>query len=639
MTMLYRQQTNLALGMDGCFGFFDGTANYVVGGWQSGPITYKTVYKSVDNGLTWTSEPDFDYHVHTIASTMVGNVPYLVGGDVYSPTLHGGYVRKSFKWESGAWVQIAADCGIQDRCLAALCELNGDFYLYGGQRTFDPADGVYDTVMRSTDNCASFSVVNSDTKPTFRGGNHWGAWVTYEGKMWKIGGGIYRTTTVDREHDTAIYSTTDGVTFTYEGEFPGVGRHYHQAFVHCGKIYILGGYNGVYGPNSGNMNDSWSAQVVSGRLVWTSEGLTDFSGVHALSAWSTPNGIMVAGGSNPGTTAATWLIRTGDERVATPTLTESGGQLSMACATSGVSIYYTTDGSTPTLSSTLYSSPISVDTSTGHVKAVGVLSRRADSLPGVYRGSSVGALDGQSNLWLVVSTRRLRSAYTGNILQVRRASDNALANIGYSGFEIDGAALSSHIGVSQGYVRTAYDQSGNARDMARTSGFGEPQVLSPGRVNSVAFSGTDGTLGRIDNTGTLPEAFTVALWAMVDSLPPGSIKAAFDCGGGVASIQVLTTNALRGLVYVGSNKTVEGFKTLAGQWAHLCISYDGSNLLRLFVDGWLIASLAAGNITLSQANINLMGTSNANAWPGDTQDLIILDTALTTEAEVKRLMV
>lgn len=73
-----------------------------------------------------------------------------------------------------------------------------------------------------------------------------------------------------------------------------------------------------------------------------------------------------------------------DPPVATPTFNPAGGTYSdpvnvtISCATSGASIYYTTDGTTPTASSTLYSAPIAVSTTTT-IKAVGMKSGMSNS--------------------------------------------------------------------------------------------------------------------------------------------------------------------------------------------------------------------------------------------------------------------
>jgi len=55
------------------------------------------------------------------------------------------------------------------------------------------------------------------------------------------------------------------------------------------------------------------------------------------------------------------------------------GNVTLSCATSGASIYYTVDGSTPTTASTLYSSPFSVSVDPTLVKAIAVKTGYRDS--------------------------------------------------------------------------------------------------------------------------------------------------------------------------------------------------------------------------------------------------------------------
>jgi hypothetical protein len=95
--------------------------------------------------------------------------------------------------------------------------------------------------------------------------------------------------------------------------------------------------------------------------------------------------------------------------------------------------------------------------------------------------------DSATGAW---STRKVRAAYAGNCLNIRRDSDNATQNIGFGGNNVlDVRALLSFVGSANGFVTTWYDQSGNGRDVGQSTAAVQPQLVS----NGVLLTNLNGT--------------------------------------------------------------------------------------------------------------------------------------------------
>lgn len=98
-------------------------------------------------------------------------------------------------------------------------------------------------------------------------------------------------------------------------------------------------------------------------------------------------------------------------------------------------------------------------------------------------GGFSGALDniqtGLFSAWSI--SRRLRTAYSGSIIRIRRSSDNAEQNIGWnsSGF-VDLSAISLFCGSGDGFVTTIYDQSGGSRNFTQSTTTLQPIVYEAG---------------------------------------------------------------------------------------------------------------------------------------------------------------
>lgn len=80
------------------------------------------------------------------------------------------------------------------------------------------------------------------------------------------------------------------------------------------------------------------------------------------------------------------------------------------------------------------------------------------------------------------SVRKLRTAYTGFCLKVRRSSDNATQDIGFVGNDLDTASLLSFVGGSSGYIEWWYNQAdlAGAKNLKMLTLAKQPIIVSSG---------------------------------------------------------------------------------------------------------------------------------------------------------------
>jgi hypothetical protein len=79
------------------------------------------------------------------------------------------------------------------------------------------------------------------------------------------------------------------------------------------------------------------------------------------------------------------------------------------------------------------------------------------------------------------SLRKLRTAYTGAAIRVRRSSDNVQLDIKFTSLgDFDSVALSTFCGGNSGFVVTWYDQSGNSNNATQSNTSLQPLVYDTG---------------------------------------------------------------------------------------------------------------------------------------------------------------
>lgn len=94
-------------------------------------------------------------------------------------------------------------------------------------------------------------------------------------------------------------------------------------------------------------------------------------------------------------------------------------------------------------------------------------------------------LDSYPTAAAAFSLRKLNTNYTGSAIRIRRSSDNAETNIGFSGRYLDKGAISTFAAGSSAFVTTWYDQSGNARNAVQASAANQPRIVNSGVIDTL----------------------------------------------------------------------------------------------------------------------------------------------------------
>lgn len=103
-------------------------------------------------------------------------------------------------------------------------------------------------------------------------------------------------------------------------------------------------------------------------------------------------------------------------------------------------------------------------------------------LQGKKTGGSGLVLDAYPSAACALGLRKLSTAYTGAAIRVRRASDNAEQDIGFSGDDLDLSALSSFCAGTDGLIKTLYDLTGNGNHFTQTNHAYQPRIVVAGAV-------------------------------------------------------------------------------------------------------------------------------------------------------------
>lgn len=264
---------------DGAVGYYFNNKHWLFGGWNdtNAVKTDNEIWSSTD-GINWTDEGNASWdRMHTFGVYQKGDTLFKIGGD--------GYIRDSTTWKSTDginWTQISANNGLSNKILMGyIASPTGDtVFAFNGHTSLAPLVTV-GTYYRSVNNGRTFSLVGSTT---WTGGNLYKCFVYYQNKYWKIAGGEYGNVS----YTNGVYNSTNGVDWTLVTTMPvALQRTYLELKVYDDKIWMFGGNNGA------NISDTYytmdGINWVKVSAPWTAR--------HAHTAWVTPNGIYMFGGT------------------------------------------------------------------------------------------------------------------------------------------------------------------------------------------------------------------------------------------------------------------------------------------------------------------------------------------------------
>jgi hypothetical protein len=215
-------------------------------------------------------------------------------------------------------------------------------------------------------------------------------------------------------------------------------------------------------------------------------------------------------------------------------------------------------------------------------------------------------LDDYSGAAAAYSLRLLRTAYTGDAIKVRRASDNTEQDIGFVNNELDTSSLTTFCSGTDGFVTTWYDQSGNARNATQATAANQPQIVSSGSVilengkPAIQFDGTDDSLSATQIAFTNNLSFITVFNRYIDDIFQ------FICGQGFGFVGTSALNQQATVGITGANQINGEYQYDSAPGYDLLLSTNSNTqyLHRYYHEKNANANVYLNNSTNSIATLN-----------------------------------
>ena len=196
------------------------------------------------------------------------------------------------------------------------------------------------------------------------------------------------------------------------------------------------------------------------------------------------------------------------------------------------------------------------------------------------------------------SLRKLKSSYTGNAVQVRRASDDTTQDIGFVNNQLDTASLNTFCSGTDGFVTIWYNQSDTNNNAIQTTSNNQPKIYDS--TTGVELENGKPAINFIKTSSTYLEVIDNTFGNIEDAISNFTV---FKINTGTTNFPMLFTKSYSapGSISVSSNGP--------GQ--------SNTGQINLWIDSQYITSSAGPDIRGSQKllnNINTLGTNGIKVY-------------------------
>lgn len=136
----------------------------------------------------------------------------------------------------------------------------------------------------------------------------------------------------------------------------------------------------------------------------------------------------------------------------------------------------------------------------------------------------VGVYDAIPNIVAAYGMRQLLTSYTGNLVRIRRSSDDAQQDFGYdANGDLDTVAIATFVGGGSGFVTRLYDQSGNGYNVDNGVAANQPLYVADGQNSrpTTRFDGSNDYLTYATPANIFPDSSALTVLATYKATASG----------------------------------------------------------------------------------------------------------------------